>query len=79
MEVEHIQFRVENTYFKVYKRPHTYFASIYGQLPLPFDNEEDSLEHDTLIDMVIGITLKYCRGVINLQVFDKSREIWLDF
>lgn len=78
MEVEHIKLRVNKTLINIYRRSTTYFASVYGQLPIPF-KEDDSLEQASLIDLFILITLTYCKGLYPLEIFNEETKEWSNF
>ena len=77
METEYMRLRVGKCLINVYRRPTTYFASVYGQLPIPF-NGGDSLEQESLIDLIMAITETYCKGN-QLEIYDETTETWSNF
>lgn len=79
MEGKLYTFKVQETLIDIYKDLKGYTASIYGQLPLPFEESEDEIKQFTLVDLIILITLKYCKTGFKLEIFDIEEKTWSDF
>jgi hypothetical protein len=65
-----------STYFNIHQKESIYYASLYGQLPIPYD---DYIEKDTLIDMIIQITMDHWTVNTPLEIFDEETKQWYNF
>lgn len=78
MEVIYLQLRINNVLINIYRKVNSYFASIYGQLPIPFQ-DEDSMEQESILDLIILLTLRYCNDNYKIEVFNKDTNEWSNF
>lgn len=76
MEKVYMKLKCGATYFNIHRRVSTFYASLYGQLPIPYD---DYIEKDTLIDIIIQITLDHWSMSTPLEIFDETTQTWSNF
>ncbi len=51
--------RINGTYIDVYFYNGMYVASLFGQLPLPFDEDADEIKHKYLIELISIVYNKF--------------------
>lgn len=73
-----MRLRIGLVYITIYKAvgSNLYRGSIYGTLPFK-DTDADTIEEESIIDMIITLTLNYCEGgMLPIEEQNKFSKEW---
>lgn len=60
-------------YVKIYRRPTTYYASLFGQLPL---FNQDELEKDNIAELITVLAEQYFPSDVALEILNDDKITW---